>query len=447
MTASPPGPTSSPDAREVRRAVVCGTVGNAIEAYDFLIYALVAPLVFPAVFFPAQDRTLGVLLAFSTYFVAFLARPLGAVFFGHFGDRIGRKRTLVATILLMGIGTVGVGLVPGYAAIGPAGAWLLVGLRLLSGFAFGGEWTGSTLLVLESVGTRRGGFLTSFAQAANPIGMAMSTFAVLALTVATDRAELLAWAWRVPFLLSVVLVALGLWMRLKVHETPEFAELAAAGEVVRAPVLEVFRRQPGALGLTLLVKLAEMVAYYIFTVFILSFAATAGLDRTFLLITVALSALAAAAVMPLAGWLGDRVGAERVFIGAALLTAVFVFGYFPVLLGGGRPAAALVVLVSLLLFAGMFAVEGVILSRVFHRNWRYSGGALAFNLAGVVGAGPAPLIATVLTSGGSTGWLSGYVAVCCLVGAGAAAVLLSRRRAAEASGASATRLGAGGRPS
>jgi|SRR5882757_1700013 len=420
--------TETADPKELRRAVICSTVGNAIEAYDFLIYALMAPLVFPAVFFPAQSPFLGVLLSFSTYFVAFLARPLGAVIFGHLGDKIGRKRTLVATVLLMGIGTVGVGLVPGYATLGASSAVLLVLLRIICGVALGGEWTGATLLAMESGPAARSGFLTSFAQAANPIGMAMATTAILVVSATLPREDLLAWGWRLPFLASAALVALGLWMRLRVHETLEFQRLRAAGALSRHPIMDVFRRQPKVLLACVLIKMGEMVAYYVFTVFVLSYGSgTLAFSQSTLLMAVAGSAVLASVAIPFFGRLGDSIGAARLFRIGSLVTAVFAFAYFPLLTTRNLGLILPLIAVSLLLFGVMFAVEGVILSRVFNPAWRYSGGALAFNLAGIIGAGPAPLVATLLVErGGGPVAVAGYLALTCVISAVAASYLVKQ---------------------
>ncbi|MFE6743182.1 MFS transporter [Streptomyces tubercidicus] len=419
-----------PDAREVRRAVICSTVGNTMEAYDFLIYALMASLVFPEVFFPQEDHLAGVLFSFSTFFVAFLARPLGAVIFGHLGDRVGRKVSLLTTVIMMGIGTVGVGLVPSYDSIGPACTVILVFLRIVGGIALGGEWTGANLLALESAPANKAGFLTGFAQAASPFGLAMSAGAILIVNSTMSEDTLKAWGWRLPFLISAGLVVLGLWMRLKVRETPEFRKLQAEGEVSRQPLRDVLRHQRHELVTCIALKFGEMITYYLLTVFLLSYGKDKlGYSSDLLLISVAVAALAAGAAMPLFGRLGDRVGHVRVFRASALVMAVAVMGYFPLLAMGNDAIALPLITIGLVLYSPMFAVQGMILSTVFNPAWRYSGGALAFNFTGVIAAGPAPIVATLAEEAGGSLAVAGYVAGSLLVSVVAATALM--RRAGE----------------
>jgi MFS family permease len=421
------GPGASAEARrasEVRRAVIGSTVGNAIEAYDFLVYGLVAGLAFPSVFFPTQDAFVGTVLSFGTMAAAFLARPLGALIFGHFGDRIGRKTTLIMTIALMGIGTVGIGLIPGYAVLGAASIVPLIILRVVQGIALGGEWTGATLLALESESRGRGGFLTSFTQGANPIGLALANVVILVVTAVLDHEAFVSWGWRLPFLFSAVLVVVALWLRLRVHETATFLEVKAAGHIPRFPIVSAFRHQPLSIGLGILIRMAGLVSYYLFTAFALTYAVkTLGYDQRFVLLALASSAVVAALLCPLVGMFGDRWGHERVLMIGSILTAIYAFCYFP-LLGLKDPfVAALVILGSLNLFAVMFAVEGVIITKIFEPRWRYSGSAVAFNLAGVVGAGPAPALAAILAGSGHMTWVSVYIATACLLTFGAAALL------------------------
>jgi MFS family permease len=415
---------STTPADEVRRAVIGSTVGNMIEAYDFLVYGLVAGLAFPSVFFPTQDAFVGTVLSFGTMFTAFLARPLGALLFGHFGDRIGRKTTLIATIVLMGIGTVGIGLVPGYAVLGAASVVPLIILRVVQGVALGGEWTGASLLALESGSGRRSGLLTSFAQGANPLGLALANIVILLVTAVLDHETFVSWGWRLPFLFSAVLVAVALWLRLRVHETVTFLRVKAAGDIPRFPIVAAFRNQPRAIVLSIFVRLSALVSYYLFTAFALTYTVKSlGYDQHFVLVVLASSAVVAALLCPLFGMLGDRWGHERVLMIGAILTAIYAFCYFP-LLGLKIPfVAALAILGSLSLFAVMFAVEGVIITKVFEPRWRYSGSAVAFNLAAIVGAGPAPALAAILAGTGHITWVSAYIAIACVLSFCAAALL------------------------
>jgi len=413
-----------------RRAVAAAAAGSAIEFYDFLLYGVVAALVFPEVFFPRQNPYAGVLLSFSTYFIGFCARPIGAAVFGHFGDRIGRKRTLVITMLTMGIGTVSIGLIPPYRSIGSTSAFLLVACPLLQGLGVGGEWGGANLLAMESGSPRRRGFLTSFPQAGAMLGLAAANLAVFAMTTGLSHRSFLSWGWRLPFIASVGLFALGLWLRTRVVETPEFQAVVASGGIQRRPVVAVVRRQPGELGLCLLLKVAEMVPVYVFSAFILAYGTrTLGLERGFLLVAVAIAALVAAAAMPLVGLWSDRVGHEHVYqLGAAAMIG-FVFIYFAAVNTATPGLVGPAVAISLLPYALMFGTEGAILGKTFRPEWRYSGSSLAFNLAGIVGGGPAPFIATWLISRyGNPYLIAAYIATAGMVGLIAVSALRIRQR-------------------
>ncbi|OZM80902.1 MFS transporter [Pseudonocardia sp. MH-G8] len=417
-----------------RRAVLGSTVGSTIEAYDFLLYGIVAALVFPAVFFPEQSPYTGVLLAFSVWFIGFLARPLGAAIFGHLGDRVGRKKTLVFTMLLMGVGTVGIGLIPSYESIGPASAFLLVGMRLLQGLGFGGEWGGANLLAMESGSRRHRGLLTSFPQAAAMLGLFLANVSVFGMNRSLTPEAFASWGWRVPFVGSAVLIAVGLWVRFRVLETAEFRRLQEDGRVERAPLLAVFRHQPVTLLLCTLVKVAEMVPIYIFISFVFAYGTgTLGLDAEFLTLSVAAAALLAAVAMPAVGHLSDRIGHERMYqIGAATMV-VFAFVYFAGLSTGSPLVAAACIVASLIPYAMMFGAEGAILGKSFAPAWRYTGSSLAFNLAGIIGGGPAPFIATwLLVQTGNAYAIAAYIVVAGLVGFAAVTVL--RRRAAAPGG-------------
>src|SRR5437667_5031455 len=259
---------------QLRRAVVASTVGTVIEAYDFLLYVLVAPLVFAKLYFPDSDPLVGTLQAFGIYAVGFIARPVGAAIFGHYGDRIGRKATLIATLLLTGLSTFAVGFVPGYDSIGIWGAVILTVLRFVQGVGVGGEWGGSVLLSMEWARTSaHRGFIASWPQFGVPSGLFLANFAALAFSeIAGD--QFLTWGWRVPFFISIVLVAIGLYIRLGILETPIFTKLTAEKRVERAPMIEVFRRHPREIALTALARLSEQTPFYLFTAFIFSYGTT-----------------------------------------------------------------------------------------------------------------------------------------------------------------------------
>src|SRR5215469_16179702 len=303
---------------QLRRAVVAGTVGTIIEAYDFLLYVLVAPLVFAKLYFPDSDPLVGTLQAFAIYAVGFIARPVGAAFFGHYGDRIGRKATLIATLLLTGLSTFAVGFVPGYAEIGIWGAVILTLLRLIQGIGVGGEWGGAVLLSMEWARTSaHRGFIASWPQWGGPAGLFLANLAVLAFSEISGD-QFLAWGWRVPFWLSIIMVGVGLYIRLGILETPTFSRLLAENRIERAPSIEVIRRQPKEIILTALARMAEQAPFYIFTAFVFTYGTTVLRSSRDLLLTALLAATVLSFVMvPLCGHLSDRIGRKRMnLIGA-----------------------------------------------------------------------------------------------------------------------------------
>ncbi|WP_051791665.1 MFS transporter [Amycolatopsis jejuensis] len=420
--------TLGPPRGKVRRAVAASTAGSTIEWYDFQLYGVVAAIVLPAAYFPESSALAGTLLSFSTFFVGFVARPLGAVLFGHLGDRVGRKKALVVTLMLMGIGTVGIGLTPGYSAIGPAAPLLLVLMRVVQGFGVGGEWSGAILMAGESGRRSRQAFLTSFPQASAMLGTALASLSVLAAGAIGGPAAFIEWTWRIPFLISAVLVVLGLWMRHGIGETTEFAEVRAQGKVERAPVLTAMRSYWREILLGMFLKVGEMAPVFIFVSFIYTYGKqVGGLSQTTLLAAVSVAALVSALITPLMGYLGDRLGPVRVYLIGAAAMAVEALGYFAAIGSGNHVLAIGVIVVSLVPYALMFANEATILTGLFPAPVRYSGSSLAFNLAGILGGGPAPFIAAGLLSATGTAWsLTGYLLLTVLVGA-TAAVLIQRR--------------------
>jgi MFS family permease len=413
---SQPEVTAS-DSATVRRSVVASTVGAAIEWFDYMLYGAAAALVFPALFFPEADPYVGVLLAFSTFFVGFLARPIGAAIFGHIGDRVGRKKALLATIVLMGIGTLGVGLMPTYASIGVWAPILLALLRCLQGFGVGGEWGGAVLLATESGSSRSRGFRASFPQASALIGIGGANLAFVLAAASMSHEAFMSWGWRLPFLSSVALVVVGLWIRQRVPETDDFRRLQASGKVSRAPLTEVLRSHPKQILLCTLLKSAEMVPVYIFITFILSYGTEQlSYSRTSLLLLVSFSALLGAAAVVVAGRYSDRIGHERVYVIGAGATFVFGFVYFAMIDTGSTLLAAIAIVVSLLSYALMFSAEAVIITKNFAPQVRYSGSSLSFNLAGIIGGGPAPLIATYLFHEFGSTAIALYIALGCVLG-------------------------------
>ncbi len=385
--------------RQLRRAVLAGTIGTAIEWYDFFLYSTVTGLVFARLYFPRADPLTGTLEAFGVYAVGFLARPIGAAIFGHYGDRLGRKAALVATLLLMGIATSLVALVPGYNQIGIWGGIILTVLRFIQGIGVGGEWGGSVLLTMEwAQSNRHRGFITSWPQFGVPAGLFLANLAVLTASAISGE-HFLTWGWRAPFLFSVVLVALGLYIRLGIEETPVFRRVAAERRVERAPVLEVLRRQPREIILTALCRMAEQAPFYLFTAFVFAYGAgVLHLDREFLLLAVLAGAMLSFVTIPLFGHLSDRFGRKRIYMFGAALTGIYGFIYFALLDTRSPWLAAVAIVLSLAPHDMMYGPQAALIAESFAGRVRYSGASLGYQLSSLVAGGPAPLIASWLLS-------------------------------------------------
>jgi metabolite-proton symporter len=391
--------TMDPAARKrmMVKAVVASAVGTTIEWYDFFLYGVAAALVFPKIFFPSSDPFTGTLLAFSTYFVGFVARPFGAAFFGHYGDRLGRKAALIATLLLMGIATTGIGLVPGYDRIGIWGAVLLVIGRVLQGVGVGGEWGGSVLMAGEWTDPKRRGFTTSWAQFGAPAGMVLANGALAIMTYTTSEEAFLSWGWRVPFLLSLTLVAVGLYIRVGILETPVFASLKAKGKVERAPVVEVLRKNWREVILTALLRTGQQTPFYIFTTYILTYGTQAlGLTRGFVLNLVMLQALVSMATIPWFGHLSDLFGRRTITAIGCLVMIVFPFVYFGMLDTRVTALIALAIVLGLPLHDLQYGPQAAYIAEAFPGSLRYSGASLGYQLASITAGGPAPIVALYL---------------------------------------------------
>ena len=313
-----------PDA-ELRKAVIASTIGTTIEWYDFFLYSTAAGLVFGKLFFPQTNALTATLLSFGTYFVGFLSRPIGAAIFGHYGDRIGRKAALIATLLCMGLATFAIALVPSYSMIGIWGAVLLTVLRIVQGIGVGGEWGGSVLIAMEWSRNKSRGLVASWPQFGVPFGLFLANLAVLVFSALSGDA-FLSWGWRVPFLLSLLLVGVGLWVRLGILETPTFRKLMAERRIERAPVLEVIKRQPREILLAALARMSEQAPFYIFTAFVFSYGSgTLGLTQNFVLAAVLVAALISFVTIPLSGHISDRIGRRKMYMIGAVTVGVFGF--------------------------------------------------------------------------------------------------------------------------
>jgi metabolite-proton symporter len=399
------------------RAAVASTIGTTIEWYDFFLYGTAAALVFPSVFFPDASPLAGTLASFSTYAVGFAARPVGAAIFGHYGDRIGRKAALIATLMLMGIATALMGVLPGYATIGVWAPVLLTLLRVVQGIGVGGEWGGSVLMSMEWGRRKRHGFMASLPQLGVPIGLLLSTGAVKLMNGAVGEDAFNSWGWRVPFLASVVLIAIGLYVRLKVLETPHFARVREQKAVVRRPVLEVIKTQPRAVLSSALVRMAEQAPFYLFITFVLAYGEEhLGLERASLLNDTLIAAAIGLLTVPLFGLLSDLVGRRLIYGIGIVAVGVFAFPYYGLLNTRQSGFVLLAIVLSLVFHDMMYGPQAALISETFGTGVRYSGAGLGYQLASVIAGGPAPLIAAaILAATGSSTWISWYIVGCAVV--------------------------------
>ena len=402
---------------QLRRAVIASTIGTAIEWYDFFLYSTMTGLVFAKLFFPRSEPLVGTLEAFAVYAVGFVARPVGAAIFGHYGDRIGRKSTLIATLMLMGIATFLVSLVPTYESIGLWGAVILTFLRFVQGIGVGGEWGGSVLMSMEwARGDKHRGFIASWPQFGVPCGLFLANLAVLAFSQMSGE-QFLAWGWRVPFFLSLILVAVGLYIRLGILETPIFRKLVAEQKIERTPMLTVIKQQPKEILLSALVRMAEQAPFYIFTAFVFSYGiGTLNVSRDFLLFAVLTASVVSFVSIPLFGHISDRIGRKKMYMLGAATVGVFGFIYFGMLNTGSLVLIFLAIVISLIPHDMMYGPQAALIAELFTGRLRYSGASLGYQLASVIAGGPAPLIATWLFAQyGSAYAVAFYILVCAVL--------------------------------
>lgn len=395
------------------RLAAASSIGTALEWYDFTVYNIMAALVFNHVFFPSFDPLVGTILAFSIYAVGYVSRPVGGFIFGHLGDVAGRKAVLITTLVIMGVTTALMGLLPGYASWGIWSPVLLVALRFIQGIALGGEWAGAVLLSMEHGEANKRGRNASFAQVGPSCGTLIGTGFITLVTLALSVDQFQAWGWRIPFLLSLLLVMFGLWLRRGVEETPTFVAMQAAEKTTHTPLKEVFKSYPRQLLIAGGSRIGSDVLYALVVVFTLTYVTTVlNLPRPLALMATMLGAIGNAITVPMFGALSDRLGRRPVYIVGALLAIIWSFVFFELLDSSQPVLIVIAVIVGLLIHAIMYGPQAAFVTEQFPTHVRYAGSSLAYTLAGIIGGGFAPLIITTLFKEmGSTLWVSLYVSL------------------------------------
>ncbi|WP_206956074.1 shikimate transporter [Trinickia acidisoli] len=405
---------------QAHRAAIGSAVGAVVDWYDFLLYGIVAALVFNTAFFPKVSPTMGTLAAFATFGVGFLFRPLGGIVFGHYGDRLGRKRMLVLTVMMMGLSTVAIGFLPTFASIGWWAPVLLVTMRAIQGFAVGGEWGGAALMAVESAPRGNKAFYSSGVQVGYGIGLVLATGIVSLLSHAFGDAAFRAWGWRLPFVFSIVLVAIGLWVRASMDESQEFVEnVEHQHRKLKLPVVEALTRHPKAFAYIIALRLAELFSMYIVTAFALSYSTTnLGMSRDLFLNIGLLVGAVSCVTIPCFAWLADRFGLKRIYLVGATIGLVSAVPFFMAL----EARATVWIVIFAVLLANIahdmvVSVQQPLFTELFGAEYRYSGAGVGYQFASVVGGGFTPFIAVALTSlaGGSWHLVAGYLAIGCLL--------------------------------
>lgn len=382
--------------QNINRVTFASAFGTMFEWYDFLIFGLATVLVFNKLFFPSLDPTVGILVSMLAFSVGFIARPLGGILFGHFGDRYGRKNTLMATMLLMGLATFAIGLLPTYASIGIWAPILLVILRLLQGLAFGGEWGGASIMILESAPADRRGFYGSFIQIGFPLGL-LSASGIFALVSMLPTEQLMSWGWRIPFLISIVLVAIGTFVRSQLTETPVFQKLQKQNKIVRAPFLETLIREPRSLLLGIGLKVTEVTWGYVLTVFVVSYAVNImKVPRSVLMNAILIAAAIMVASLPLFGYISDIIGRRRIYIIGGLITIILSWPIFMLISNGWFITSMILGLI--ICCSSMMAPLAAYLPEQFNSNVRFTGASVGCQVAAALGGGVAPILATWLAT-------------------------------------------------
>jgi len=400
--------SESDHSAQLRKAVIASTIGTAIEWYDFFLYGTAAGLIFGKLYFPNEDPLTATLAAFGTYFIGFVGRPIGAAIFGHYGDRIGRKATLIATLLCMGVATFLIAFVPTYASIGIWGAVILTVLRMFQGIGVGGEWGGSVLLAMEWSRTHgQRGLVASWPQFGVPCGLFLSNLAVLAFSQLTGD-QFYTWGWR---------IGVGLWIRLGILETPVFQQLLDKKKIEKAPIVEVFKRHPKEIILSAFLRVSEQAPFYIFTAFIFAYAVgTLKMSRDFILFAVLVAACVSFVTIPLSGHISDLIGRRKMYLIGAATVGVFGFLYFGMVDTANPSLVFIAIVLSLIPHDMQYGPQAALIAEAFTPRLRYSGASLGYQLASVIAGGPAPLIATALFAAYHTGYaISVYIAICSVI--------------------------------
>jgi metabolite-proton symporter len=385
--------------KQMRRVLVASLVGSSIEWFDYFLYGTVAALVFNQLFFVNEDPTIGLLLSYASFALAFFIRPFGGVIFSHIGDRIGRKKTLVLTLTLMGVATFGMGVLPTYQAVGIWAPILLITLRLVQGLGIGGEWGGALLLAVEYAPAEKRGLFGAIPQMGVTIGMLLGTIALSIMTLLPEN-EFITWGWRVPFIFSALLVFFGLWIRKGIDETPSFKKVQESGEVPKLPIVETFKNYWREVIIAVGAKVVETAPFYIFSTFVISYApSNLGFSRTATLNAVIIATVITTILIPIMGNLSDKIGRKKLFISGTIGMALFAFPYFWMLQQNSVLLLIIATVIALgIIWAPITAVLGTMFSEIFDAKIRYTGITLGYQIGAAVAGGTAPLVATALLS-------------------------------------------------
>lgn len=406
------------DSNSTRRVVLASFIGTTIEWYDFFLYVTASALVFGKLFFTSMDPLAATMASFATNAVGFFARPLGGIVFGHFGDKLGRKSMLVTTLMMMGLATFGIGLLPTYDQAGILAPILLVTLRFIQGLGVGGEWGGAVLMAVEHGKAGQRGFLASWVQAGVPIGLLIATGVFRTLSSIIPEESFLVWGWRIPFLIGILLLGVGMFIRLRILESPVFAEAKKSNSTTEMPILEVIRKYPRNVLIAMGARFAENAFFYVITAFVLTYATQqAGFTKDQVLHAVLIGSSVQFFVIPFFGWLSDRIGRRPVYIGGTILVGLFAFPFFWLIDLKSTDALWIAVTLGLIIHSVMYGPQAAFFSELFGTRVRYSGASLGYQLASPVAGGLAPLIATALLdqSGGKAWPVAVYLIVMAVI--------------------------------